>query len=332
MMTAQVVRQPDWLCETLGMAVGRPTLLIGDGGAGKTIAAQSLALAMVNTVPALGGLRCAPGGVVWLSWEQSHDAGIRLCQRVMDGAGITPSPLAQYRGHFFPAFRLNDSGALSKLVRLVGGYSLCVIDSLSAAIQSQDPNYLNGPGARAVLDTLNEVSALTACSFLVLHHVGKSKGKRSMLGSAGLANACDAVLHLEARSGDEGTRVITSQKSSQGHGLPSGGYVFHYEFPGQRGVGPIRIVKGERTADVIQLAAHQRSRVPATVSTVRVGNQREPRREPLDRVRELHARGMKSAAIAKEIGKRKQWVLDVLAGRFPVPGSPNNPSHGNREP
>lgn len=329
MSTANLLTEPEWLCESLGIAIGRPTMLIGDGGSGKTIAGQSIALAMASGRPALGGLACTGGGVLWLSWEQSRDAGIRLCQRVMVGAGIAPTSHEQFRGHFFPGFKLTDQGALATLVRMVRGYSLCVIDSLTAAISSSDPNFLNSPNARAVLDTLNEVSALTACSFLVLHHVGKGRGKRPMLGSAGLANACDAVLRLDASGSDEGPRTITSEKASQGHGLPAGGYTFHYEFAGQRGSGPIRIVKGARTADVIQLAPHQRTpAVPVAVPTSIDGNRREPSREPAAQVLAMHARGMKSAEIAKQIGKRKQWVLDVIAGRFPVPSPPNNPPSG----
>lgn len=263
MMSAPTTDQPEWICEALGVATGRPTLLVGDGGAGKTIAALSIALAAATgSKRALGGLDVGPGAVLWLSWEQSQDACARLCQRVAAGAALAEGPTTLFRGHAFPGFRLTDSSTLTNLSRLVRGYSLCVIDSLSAAIQSADSAFLNSPGARGVLDLLNEVSAITACQFLVLHHIGKPrKGqhKGGMLGSAGLRNAADCVLYLAASGGDEGPRTLTVDKASWGHRLPADGYTFHYRFRGAQGAGPIEIVKGERVGEVVQLAPHQRS-------------------------------------------------------------------------
>ncbi len=192
-----------WLIEALDLCPGAPAMLAGYGYTGKTIAAQSMALAIASGNRAWDAFAALAGRIVHFDYEQGKRLTSRRYQRLAAGRDLTPDDVRGNLGVIcHPRVYLDTPDAEEIFPRTVDGSVLCIIDSLRAAAPSIDEN---SSEVRRVLDMLGRVSERTNCTFLVIHHARKTQKestggiRETIRGSGALYDACSSVLVLEGQ-------------------------------------------------------------------------------------------------------------------------------------
>lgn len=195
----------EWLVQGINFAPGPPVLIAGSGFSGKTIFAQSLALAVIYGDRAFGAFPCGQGRVLHLDWEQGKRLTIERYQRLAAAHGYALADLAPYLAiGCYPTFRLDDADARAVLTRECRGVKLCIIDSYRAACPRTDEN---ASVARVPLDMLAAVSDATGTVFLVIHHSRKpsaedADGRQLIRGSTALFDASNNVITMNGTKGE----------------------------------------------------------------------------------------------------------------------------------
>jgi hypothetical protein len=212
-----------WVCESLCVAPGRPTLVAGYGYSRKTIALQDLALAVAIGSQAWGVFACRRGRVRHLDYEQGRELTRIRYQRLTRGRGRELADIGDDfpRVSCFPNIYLSDEGASDFFARALDGYTLCLIDSLAAAtsgVEEKDPRI------RRCLDALTRASEKTGCAVVVIHHARKpgkddpESAKFSVRGSSALFDAAGSVFLFSGSKG-EPTRVQHEKEPLTGRPL-----------------------------------------------------------------------------------------------------------------
>lgn len=189
------------------LPAGEITLLVSDGGVGKTTLALSIALAIAGGENFLGfsGFRVkSPGPVLIVSEE--------------DGGGVLGNRLeAMVRGHGWErekilgrihilaqqGVRLDDPAWQEQLLAEVEriGARLVVLDPLAElTLTEEDSN----SGIKHVVRFLRVISSQTGAAVLLLHHFGKRvEGKRQLdrIRGASALNAAARAIHSLERTG-----------------------------------------------------------------------------------------------------------------------------------
>lgn len=216
---ADAVQGPQWLCRELGVAPGRPTLLAGYGGVGKTLLAQELALSVAaGREEVWGGVRLDRGGrVLHLDYELGPYLPTTRYQRLARGKGIDLAELGE-RLELVPfAHQLSEDDNGRALIEACRGATLLVVDNFRSAFPSLDEN---DSSARKPLDGLARISTETGCVMVVLVHehkasretASRSKGQR-IRGSSALYDAAGCVLSV---SSEDGLITIEHTKATMG--------------------------------------------------------------------------------------------------------------------
>src|SRR5262249_43393721 len=89
-----------WICERLELRPGRPNLLIGYPGAGKTLIGLSMALSLAVGRPIWNAVDFRPSRPCRVLWVDLDFGGEQIKERLRDlrkGLGITDEELAQAR-------------------------------------------------------------------------------------------------------------------------------------------------------------------------------------------------------------------------------------------
>ena len=219
---AEPVPPVAWLCEGLQLAPGRPTMLSGYGGAGKTMLACSLALAIATgqrrAWDVLDLQRCGP--VRHLNWEMHEDSLRSRYQRLAHGmrVDLASSGLGLCSRRQLAGLTLTSPTVVRDLSAVLDGCAMALFDSFRAAIPGVDEN---SSEVRRYLDVLLEVTERTGCVMLVIHHLGKSSADprqqrdpvQMLRGSSGINDALDTSWAVIA--GAQSLRV-TQGKVSRG--------------------------------------------------------------------------------------------------------------------
>lgn len=207
-------REVPWLVPDLQIARGRPTLLYGDGGTGKTLIAMSAAIAI------------AAGLDVWARFPVARRAPTRLVdleigalateqrtRRVAAGMGLSLEELGDdFQTVSHPPFSLVRPDAEEILCRAFDGVAFVVFDALRGLTRGIDENDAR---VRDYVDVLARVSERTGCAFLFVHHSGKSGGIR---GTSAIWDAAGCVYRVQG--GEGSPKTITHEKPSElAHGL-----------------------------------------------------------------------------------------------------------------
>lgn len=211
-----------WLVPDLGICPGAPVLLAGYGYAGKTIAAQSFAVAVASGTRAFARFFCRQGRVVHLDYEQGKRLTVERYQRLARAAGVYLAEIADSLDVIVhPSLYLDSAAPEDALVRACTGAVLCIVDSLRACAPSLDEN---SSDMRRPLDMLARVSERTGCVFLVLHHARKPSkqdppgARYAIRGSAALFDACGSVFVL---AGEKGEPARMSHEKDRARGRPA---------------------------------------------------------------------------------------------------------------
>jgi hypothetical protein len=187
-------------------------LLAGESGGGKTHLALSLSCAVCRNAPFFGR-RTKAGRVVLVNAEGDISTRLRAHLKHHE---LEPADLRNLRV-IDRAFRLTDDEdrfALIERLRIEeetgGPIALVVVDTLSRVLVGADENSALDMG-NAVAG-LQEIEQAFDCAVLVVHHLGKDKG-RGPRGHSSLYAAADVILSVE-RAGDVRTLTATKMRDA----------------------------------------------------------------------------------------------------------------------
>ena len=207
-----------WVCEALHWAPGRPTMLSGYGGAGKTMLACAAALAVAAGQGRLWDVADLQrtGPVRHLNWEMHEDSLRHRYQRLARGMGVdlAASELGICNRRELAGLTLTSPTAVRDLTLLLDGCTLALFDSFRAATPGVEEN---DSGIRIYLDNLLEVAERTGCMMLVIHHFGKTPSDagsdvtQRLRGSSGIHDAIDT--NWSVIPGPGGLRVTQTKVS-----------------------------------------------------------------------------------------------------------------------
>lgn len=217
---------PRFLAERLHLAPGRPAVVVGYAGTGKTNLVADLVLAVAGGPEHRsfwGGLRVdRQGRALHLDFEVGRSSTWRRYQRLAAGRwGKVTDWGDRLAWASYPAFHLGQKDAEGVLLRTVEGFDLVVIDSLKKLMPGVDEN-----DARAAdgLGILARVSEATGAAFVLLHHEGKppQDGPREARfrgrGSSAIQGEWSSQWAVSVR---EGRLILEHGKSEHGALQPS---------------------------------------------------------------------------------------------------------------
>lgn len=235
----------NWLVRELQLAPGRPALLYGAAGAGKSVIVQSLALFIAAGSPAWGQFSTRPGRVLHVDYDQGDEATRKRYKRIAVGCGLELEALGdRLRLMPFPPVSLSNPGKAERFfTEHCRGVDLCVIDSLRKAIPNMDEN---DSRVGANLAICARVSEKTGTVFLVLHHQGKprdgeSDASMSPRGSSALlASAGAALLVTGGRGKPKRVRAMRDSESFEG-GEPLDFVLCFEDLPKSGDLAPLRV-------------------------------------------------------------------------------------------
>ena len=214
----------DWLCRDLYLCAGRPASFVGFSYSGKTVAAQSMALAIATGRKVWGEFSCRQSVVAHIDHEVGRRGTLRRYQRLAYGLGLAPDEVAdRLRVLCLPKMRLSDDGAEQWYLRACDGVALCLVDSLRAATPGFDEN---DSRMREFVDRLLRVSDRTGTTFIVIHHAGKTvqgrSSRESGRGSSAIFDASGTVLQLAPDKSDDPDVVIAKVEMTKAGAEASG--------------------------------------------------------------------------------------------------------------
>jgi len=200
----------NWLCQTLRIAPGAPTLFAGYGYSGKSVALQSLALSVASGSALWGSRVCKRGRVLHLDYEQGLRITAGRYQRLAHAEAIDARALIGWlECGVLPSAPLN-ADALSWMG---DNRTAVVVDSWRGSHPSVDEN---SSEVRKTLDAMGIASEKTGCTFATLHHARKPQkdsgggSKMSIRGSSGFFDGCQTVYLFDGE--EVGAPVVTLEK------------------------------------------------------------------------------------------------------------------------
>lgn len=272
-----------WLVRELQLAAGRPALLYGAAGAGKTIIAQSLALHVAAGLDVWGQFPTRGGRVLHIDYDQGEGATKKRYRRLAAGLGIDYSALGErLRFMPFPPVYLNSGGDIEALLlEHCADTALCVIDALRGALPEADEND-SRIGAR--IGVCGRVAHQTGTVFLLLHHSGKAKdgagdSPQSPRGSSALlAGAGVSILVTGGKDTPKHVQLIRDSEFFEGGSSTDFTLRFEDE-PAKGDIAPLRVVyegaapesdaDSKRSELARKIVAYIREHDGCTVSDVR---------------------------------------------------------------
>jgi hypothetical protein len=222
-----------WLIEGLHLAPGRITLLNGYADVGKTVIAMTVALSVVSGKPVWDVFKPnKTGKVLHLNGEIGSYIARERYQRLARGMGIDAEALAAsglLTLSNYPRARLDDKDFEEKLLHVVQGHQLVIVDSLRAFSGALDEK---AKEIGVALFSLARVSQATGATILVLHHNRKPSkddvggAKMAISGSSSILGGAECAFVMT--STEKGGPIIVEHERSP-IGRPMGDFGLQIE-------------------------------------------------------------------------------------------------------
>lgn len=206
-----------WRMEPI-LAMGKPTILYGEGGSGKSTLAAAIAVSIETGVAVIPGWAPRRGSVLYLDWETESDDIDEMVKGIAAGANIPHAVEFRYRKcHGTLADQVEEVAALVTRDQV----GLLIVDSVGMAAGT------GGEGTDAAESALRLFGALRAIgtTSLLLDHVSKAErgGDRpaSPYGSVyktNLARSTFEIRRIEA--GDHSILALYNTKTNVSRKLP----------------------------------------------------------------------------------------------------------------
>ncbi|HWA76564.1 MAG TPA: AAA family ATPase [Polyangiaceae bacterium] len=218
----QVLPEPRWAVPGLELGPGRPCGLWGKPGAGKTLYAQELALAVATGSPAFGRFEVRRGRVLHVSYDFGNWAIRTRYRQLANGRGIDFGAVeGMIETAVFPNVYLNSQGAEAKFAARCNGFDLVLIDCFRDSVPGEDEN---DSGVARFLKSLARVSESSGSTFLYLHHTKKGDQPTDVdsgRGSGAIAAGSGTIWSVEGSGRNARTiRHVRAHDASRGFQEP----------------------------------------------------------------------------------------------------------------
>lgn len=191
-----------WRLEPI-LAEGKPTIIYGKGGDGKSTLATLIAVSVVTGATLVDGWRPRRAPVLYLDWE-AEDVDLDLRVKAIAAGANIPYPVeVAYRRCYRPL--ADEAEEISRVVA-EGGYGLAIVDSLALAAGTSN----EGSDAAEAAIRLFAAFRLLGTTVLALGHVSKADlsepGKAATpYGSVFYTNLARSTFELRRSPGSDGT-------------------------------------------------------------------------------------------------------------------------------
>lgn len=204
--------QRSWVVEDLCITAGRPTIISGYAGSGKTMFAQYLMSCVATGQPLFGSMPVSQGRVIHLDFEQGEDESVERYRAVFRGLGVQPHPDTFFYCADPPKY---GPGVKRLLTERTAGATLCLLDPLrvfGSGLNENDSSF------REVLDLLRDVSVANGCAFVLLHHATKPQPDQPSRtrGSSAIHDGSQCVMSYTADSEQNGVSNLLIEKQNVG--------------------------------------------------------------------------------------------------------------------
>jgi RecA-family ATPase len=220
------VPEREWLVDEV-LPHRNVSLITGDGGLNKTLAALMLGVA-VSTVRRWFGFNCIQGPFLFLGAEDETDEIHRRLDQIRLELNLSFEQLANF--HFTslvgddPILAANDRGMMMKATTLCQkveqrikdiGAVACAIDTVADVFGGDENNRVQ---VRQFIGMLRGICIRQNCSIILLAHpsnAGMNSGS-GISGSTGWHNSVRGRLYIEAVKDDDDARILTFKKNNYG--------------------------------------------------------------------------------------------------------------------
>lgn len=271
----------EYVVERLAIAPGRPTVIFGQSGRGKTLFTSYIASCVALNLPLFGKYDVRAGEVLHLDYELGqHEMQVRYRQMVVGlGLDLDAAPGIWFRS--YPGVKLDEPDARAHLRQAMAGKQLVIIDPLSRATSATD----NDPRIGDALAMTGELSNELGVAVVWIHHEGKRVGTGYGRGSSAIQDSAGCVLRV---SSPERGRFCVDQVKAVPH--PVAPLMFEIEEVGG-------IAMETRRARGLRLVEFDPDAAPVLAAT----NKTDVRQEIIRHLEE-HSDGMSGRDLRKAVG------------------------------
>lgn len=281
----------EYVVERLPIAPGRPTVIFGQSGRGKTLFTSYIASCVALNLPLFAKYDVRAGEVLHLDYELGqHEMQVRYRQMVVGlGLDLDAAPGIWFRS--YPGLRLDEPDARIHLRQAMAGKQLVIIDPLSRATSATD----NDPRIGDALAMTGELSNELGVAVVWVHHEGKRVGTGYGRGSSAIQDSAGCVLRV---SSPERARFIVEQVKAVPH--PVAPLMFEIEEVG--GIAP-----ETRRARGLRLVEYDPDASPVVAAT----NKTDVRQEIIRHLEE-HPDGMSGRDLRKTVGGNTSRLIQSM--------------------
>lgn len=199
--------RPFWIIEPV-VRVGLPTILFGDGGAGKSTTALMLAATVLSGQAIAGFVPTWTAPVLYLDWETDKEEINDTLKALRVGHGLD-IPDIYYRRESWPLHQ-----SVRQIKRFIDekGIVLAVVDSLGAACGGEPES------AETALKLFGAIRSL-GCATLCISHITKTGANGKPFGSVYFHNSARLTFELRRHQLPEASEMhvgIYHQKANKG--------------------------------------------------------------------------------------------------------------------
>jgi DnaB-like helicase N terminal domain/AAA domain len=208
--------EPNWLVPVLGIAPGAPTMIAGYGWSGKSLMAQSIAVAVATGSLLWNQFTTRKGRVLHLDFEQGTYLTSDRYQRIAYGKQLKKEDFeSRLEAIAIPDFNFAGSNCRDILCRFGENRDLVIIDSLRASTHGLDEN--QSEISKPLVASLH-ASEKTGCVFTFIHHETKNgstdgDARKKPRGHGSIFDASGCQIAMEAPQEFDDPIIVRNTKA-----------------------------------------------------------------------------------------------------------------------